>query len=226
MARPSVTTLILAMMLLAVVPLSANAEDSGGVQASESTVAISPSNPVEGGSINIRLTLLNTNNFQANDVQYKFYWDGVESSKMFSMNEVDIPAQSSVDIDVIKSGLTVGEHKVWIAFEYGGAGEQVFNKEIMVMGLADLEVLSITTSPENVQSGDSIIVSTEVANTGSEDALASRLQIDLDSQSEIVNVPSILAGATKWVNHTMIAPSSGTHDISVTLDLDDAIIGR
>lgn len=224
MARPSVTTLILAMMLLAVVPLSTNAEDSGGVQASESSVGFSPSSPVEGGSVTIRLTLENSNNFMANDVIYKFYWDGVESSKMIKMNEIDIPAQSSVNIDVIQPGLTAGEHKVWIAFEYAGAGEQVFNKEIMVLGRADLEVLSITTSPENVQSGDSIIVSTEVANTGSEDAVASRLQIDLDSQSEIVNVPSILAGEITWINHTMIAPSSGTHNISVTLDLDDAII--
>ena len=223
MARPVVTTLILAMMVLAVMPLSANAEDSGGVQASESSVGFSPSNPVEGGQVTIRLTLANSNNFIAYDVIYKFYWDGVESSQLIKMNEIDIPAQGSVNIDVTQPGLTAGEHKVWIAFEYASAGEQVFNKEIMVLGRADLEVLSIATSPENVQSGDSIIVSTEVANTGSEDALASRLQIDLDSQSEIVNVPSILAGETTWVNHTMIAPSSGTHNISVTLDLDDAV---
>ena len=70
MARTSVTALILAMMVLATMPMSVNAEDSGGVQASESTVAITPSNPLEGGSINIRLTLYNSNPFQANDVEY------------------------------------------------------------------------------------------------------------------------------------------------------------
>ena len=51
------TTLILAMMILAVMPLSVSAEDSGGVQASSSTVSLSPSNPVEGGSVTIRLTM-------------------------------------------------------------------------------------------------------------------------------------------------------------------------
>ena len=50
------------------------------------------------------------------------------------------------------------------------------------------------------------------------------MQIDLDTQSEIVNVPAIPAGESEWVNHSMIAPSSGTHDIAVTLDLDDAVV--
>ena len=73
MARPTVTTLILAMMILAVMPLSVSAEDSGGVQASSSTVSISPSDPVEGSSITIRLTMYNDNNFAVDDVLYKFY---------------------------------------------------------------------------------------------------------------------------------------------------------
>ena len=63
MARPSVTALILAMMVLAVIPMPASAGDSGGVQASESSVGISPQSPVEGGSVIITLTLQNTNNF-------------------------------------------------------------------------------------------------------------------------------------------------------------------
>ncbi len=224
MARTSVTALILAMMVLATMPMSVNAEDSGGVQASESTVAITPSNPLEGGSINIRLTLYNSNPFQANDVEYKFYWDGVDTSKRFAMNEVDIPAESSVDIDVVKSGLTVGEHKVWIAFSFAGDVEQVFNKEVMVTGLADLEVNQIITSPSVVNSGDDVLVSSEISNTGSEDAEQSRIQIDLGSQSEIVNVPSIPAGDSTWVNHTMAAPTSGVHDVFVEVDLDDAVI--
>jgi len=93
------------MMILAVVPLSAQAEDSGGVQASESTVAISPSNPVEGGSITITLTLFNSNNFEAEDVLYKFYWNGVSSSQLISANTVDIAAESTADVQIVKSGL-------------------------------------------------------------------------------------------------------------------------
>ena len=224
MARPVVTTLILAMMVLAVIPLSSNAEDSGGVQASASTVSISPSSPDEGGSITIRLTMYNSNNFPANDVLYKFYWDGVASNKLISADTIDIPAESTVDIEQVKSGLTFGDHKVWITYEYAGSGEQMFYSDIIVSGLADLEVTTISTSPESLNSGDSFMVSTQVSNTGSEDAESSRLQLDLGAQSEIVNVPAITAGESEWVNHSMIAPSSGTHDIQVTVDLDDAVI--
>ena len=224
MARGALTTVVLAMMVLSVMPLSVSAEDSGGVQASESTVAISPSSPVEGGSATIRLTLYNSNNFEAEDVLYKFYWNGVSSSQLMSANTVDIPAQSTADVEIVKSGLTVGEHKVWLAFDYNGAGEQIFFKDIVVTGLADLEATTIETSPTGVKSGDSVMVSTEVSNTGSEDADASRMQIDLGVQSEVLNVPSILAGESVWVNQTMTAPSSGTYDFTVTLDLDDAVI--
>jgi hypothetical protein len=224
MARPFLTTLILTMMVLAVVPLSSTAEDSGGVQASASTVSISPSEPVEGGSITIRLTLYNSNNFAADDVLYKFYWNGVASNKLIVADTVDIPAEQTVDVEQVKSGLTVGEHKVWITYEYAGSGEQMFYSEIIVNGLADLEVTNLTSSPESLNSGDAVLISTEVSNTGSEDASASRLQLDLDSQSEIVNVDAIPAGGSIWVNHSMLAPSSGNHDFSVTVDLDDAVI--
>ena len=224
MARPVVTTLILAMMVLAVMPLSANALDSGGVQASSSTVSISPSSPDEGGSITIRLTMYNSNNFPANDVFYKFYWDGVEPEKLMSANIIDIPAESTVDIELVKSGLTFGNHTVWITYEYADSGEQMFYSEVNVSGLADLEVTTITTSPESLNSGDSFMVSTQVSNTGSEDAEPSRLQLNLGTQSEIVNVAAIIAGGSEWVNHSMIAPSSGTHDIQVIVDLDDAVI--
>ena len=224
MARSVLTGIVLAMLIVSVMPISVNAADSGGVQASESTVAISPSNPVEGGSITITLTLYNSNNFEAEDVIYKFYWNGVSSSQLITANTVDIPAESTADVQVVKSGLTVGEHKVWVAFEYAGSGEQIFFSEIIVSGLADLEATTISTSPVDVQSGDDVLISTEVSNTGSQDADASRLQINLESESEIVNVPALLAGESVWVNHTMTAPSSGTYDFTVTLDLDDAVI--
>jgi hypothetical protein len=224
MARPVITTLILAMMVLAVMPLSANAADSGGVQASPSTVSISPSNPVEGGSVTIRLTMYNDNLFAADDVLYKFYWNGVATNKLIIADTVDIPAKSTIDVEVVKPGLTVGDHKVWITFDSTGSDEQMFYSEVIVIGLADLEVTTITTSPQSLNSGDSILVSTQVSNTGSKDAEPSRLQLNLDTQSEIVNVAAIMAGESEWVNHSMTAPSSGTHDLHVTVDLDDAVI--
>ena len=224
MARAFFTTVILAMLVLAVVPMPSQAEDSGGVQASPSTVAVTPSNPVEGGSITIRLTLYNSNNFDADDVLYKFYWNGLESNKLISANTVDIPAESTVDVEQIKSGLTVGEHKIWIAFEYAGSGEQIFYRDITVGGLADLEATTIITTPNGVKSGENVTISTEVSNTGSEDADASRMQIDLEDHSQIFEVPPVLSGESLWVNQTLQAPSSGEYTVFVTLDLDDAVV--
>ncbi len=225
MARGWLTTVVLAVMLISLMPMPTTAEDSGGVQASSSTVAISPSNPVEGGSVTIRLTLFNSNNFEAEDVLYGFYWNDYPNN-LISANTVDIPAQGTVDVEVVKSGLTYNEdgHKVWIEFEYNDAGMEFFYSEIFVSGLADLEANTIETSPSSVKSGESVLVSTLVENTGSEDADASRMQIDMGEQSEIVDVPAILAGDSEWVNHSMLAPSSGSHDFTVTLDLDDAVI--
>ena len=225
MARGFVSAVVLAMMLVSTMPLSVNAEDSGGVQASTSTVAISPSNPVEGGSVTIRLTLFNSNNFVAEDVFYGFYWNDYPNN-LISANTVDIPAQGTVDVEVVKSGLTYEDdgHKVWIEFEYNDGGMEFFYSDIFVSGLPDLETSAITTSPSSVKSGDALLVSTLVENTGSEDADASRMQIELGTQSEIVNVPAIPAGSSQLVEHSMIAPSSGSHDITVTLDLDDAVV--
>ncbi len=223
MASRSVTTLILAMMVLAVIPMPTSAGDSGGVQASESSVGITPQNPVEGGSVIITLTLQNTNNFEAEDVLYKLYWDGIGPNQLKIANVVDIPAESTTDIQYVQSGLTVGEHKVWIVFDYDGGGEQTFWREIIVSGLADLEASLILTSPSSLNSGDSVLISTEISNTGSQDADSSRMMIDLGSQNQILNVPSILAGESTWVNHSMSAPSAGEHLVEVTVDLDDAV---
>ena len=180
MGRPLLTSLILAMMVVAVMPTPVDAADSGGVQASPDTVAITPANPVEGGSITIRLTLSNDNNFMADDVLYQFYWNGVSSDKLISANTVDIPAKSTVDVEEVKSGLTLGEHKIWVAFNYADSGEQLFYKEIIVTGLADIEATSVSVDPENPKSGDSITISTTVSNTGSEDAASSRMQVTVE----------------------------------------------
>ncbi len=224
MGRPLLTSLILAMMVVAVMPTPVDAADSGGVQASPDTVAITPANPVEGGSITIRLTLYNDNNFMADDVLYKFYWNGVSSDKLISANTVDIPAKSTVDVEEVKSGLTLGEHKIWVAFNYADSGEQLFYKEIIVTGLADIEATSVSVDPENPKSGDSITISTTVSNTGSEDAASSRMQVTVEENSQVLDVPSLNAGESVTINHTTNAPSSGSYDILVEVDLDDAVV--
>ena len=224
MAKPSVTSFVLGLLLLSTLPLGVLAEDSGGVQAGSSTVSLQPSNPTEGASTTVILTLYNSNDFTAYDVLYKFYKDGISAGKLAEANTIDIPAESSIDVQYTWSGLTEGDHKVWIAFDHDGAGEQTFYKSFTVLGLADLEVNTIETSPSEMNSGDQVLVSVLVENRGSINAPASKLQIDLDDQSISLDVATLDAGSTIWVNQSMIAPGSGTHDVTITLDLEDTVI--
>ena len=224
MAKPSVTSFVLGLLLLSTLPLGVLAEDSGGVQAGASTVSLQPSNPTEGASTTVILTLYNSNGFTAYDVLYKFYKDGISTGKLAEANTIDIPAESSIDVEFTWSGLTEGDHKVWIAFDHDGAGEQTFYKSFTVLGLADIEVNTIETSPSEMNSGDQVLVSVLVENRGSVNAPASKLQIDLDDQSIPLDVATLDAGSTIWVNQSMTAPGSGTHDITITLDLEDTVI--
>ena len=227
MAKSGMLVFVLGVLLISTLPMPTSAEDSGGVQASSSTVFIQApgGTAIEGGSATIRLTLWNDNIADADDVLYEFYWNGVSPSKLMEANTVDIPGQTSVDVDVIKSGLTVGEHKVWIRFEYDNAGMQTFYKEFTVMGRPNLEVDQISYSPvENLHSGDLVEISSLVSNSGSENASASRMQIKLGTVTEILDVPPISNGNSTWMNKSIAAPASGDYTIEVTVDLDDAIV--
>jgi hypothetical protein len=224
MAKSSGAVLVLSMLLLSSIPMLVSAEDSGGIQASAGTLGFSPSNPTEGGTVNIILTLSNTNSQVANDVIYSFYWDGIASNKRIVTDTVDIPANDFITIEVTKSGLTVGEHKVWIEFEYAGAGAQVFFVDLIVAGLPDLEIEQVLTNPSSFNSGDNVEVLLEIANSGSEDAASSRLQLQVSGDSSIIDTPAIPAGQSTWVNQTITAPASGDHQIQITLDIDDAVI--
>lgn len=224
MAKPSVTSFVLGLLLLSTLPLGVLAEDSGGVQAGASTVSLQPSNPTEGASTTVILTLYNSNDFTAYDVLYKFYKDGISAGKLAEANTIDIPAESSIDVEYTWSGLTEGDHKVWIAFDHNEAGEQTFYKSFTVLGLADLEVNTIETSPSEMNSGNQVLVSVLVENRGSVNAPASKLQIDLEDQSISLDVATLDAGSTIWVNQSMTAPESGTHDVTITLDLEDTVI--
>ncbi len=210
--------------MFSTIPLYVSAEDSGGVQASSATVFISPSSPVEGGSATIILTLINSNSFEAEDVLWKIYWDGVSNSRLLMANATDIPPNDSVDVTVVKSGLTAGEHKVWVSFEYADGGEQLFFHEFNVEGLADLEVTSISTSPNEFNSGDQVQFSVMFENTGTENAPSSIAEVNFGGTKDYLNISSIPAGSSLLVNHTMTAPNSGEHEFSVTVDFDDSVI--
>ena len=64
----------LIILSVATLPINASAYDSNGIQASEAQVALSPSTGLtQGDSLTIYLTLTNTLQSDAFDVEYAFY---------------------------------------------------------------------------------------------------------------------------------------------------------
>ena len=145
-----------------------DAADSGGVQASPDTVAITPANPVEG-SITIRLTLYNDNNFMADDVLYKFYWNGVSSDKLISANTVDIPAKSTFDVES-EIWATLGKHKIGLRSIMQIPVTIILQRDHCYWTGRYRSNLGVSR-PRNPKSGDSITISTTVSNTGSENGV-------------------------------------------------------
>ena len=222
MASQRLSALILGMLIFAMIPYAVQAENSGGVLASSSSVSFFPTSPVEGGQMTIRLTLENQNNVEAENVEYEFWWGGIgQDGELMKAAIVSIPAGETVDVEVMRSSLTAGDHLVGIVFDY--TSEQMFFKTITVGGLPNLEVSNILTSPESVNSGDDVDISVEVSNTGSENAGGSEVKIDFGSDFEVVELPAIDSGESAWANVTMTAPQSGDHDIIATVDLNDNV---
>ena len=100
---------IVGVMILSIAILPANiaAYNSGGIEASEAQVALSPSTGLtQGDSVTIYLTLSNTLQSDAFDVEYAFYMNDYTSSQQLLKSVVDIYAQEtetvSVTSDLIK----------------------------------------------------------------------------------------------------------------------------
>ena len=67
-------------------------------------------------------------------------------------------------------------------------------------------------------------VSSLVLNSGTIDAPSSNLSLVVPgSPDTILSTPALTAGSSAWVNTTITAPSSGTHTIEVTPDIDNTI---
>ncbi|HIF89973.1 MAG TPA: hypothetical protein EYQ58_00190 [Candidatus Poseidoniales archaeon] len=220
MANELKSTLVVVLLALTMIPLSVSAETSGGIQASSSTLSILPASPEAGDSITIFLTLYNSQQIDAFDVEYAFYKDGVSSNKLLEMNTVHILGESTVDVNATWNSLTEGTHKVWVTFEANGDTEASFYLEFVVTGLPNLRVVESVLSPlSGINSGDNVTASTRITNTGSVDAAASTLHFSSSSgEEQFLPTPAILAGQSQWVNTTFIAPESGTHTIYLNPD--------
>ena len=220
---------IVGVMILSIAILPANiaAYNSGGIEASEAQVALSPSTGLtQGDSVTIYLTLSNTLQSDAFDVEYAFYMNDYTSSQQLLKSVVDIYAQETETVSVTWESLQETDSRVWVVFEYGG-NEQSFFIDFDVAGLPNLRIMQSEISPSSgINSGDTVQLSTLVKNTGSEPAVASTLQIDLPSTltDEEIATSALSPSQEEWINTTFTAPSSGTYSIYVTPDYHDAVI--
>jgi hypothetical protein len=73
MANTWKALVVILLLGMASLPLGANAEQVGDIQASASTVALSPSAPQAGDTVTIFLTMYNSGQSFASDVEYTFY---------------------------------------------------------------------------------------------------------------------------------------------------------
>tara|TARA_B100000459_G_scaffold146219_1_gene112039 strand:- start:1887 stop:4709 length:2823 start_codon:yes stop_codon:yes gene_type:complete len=220
-------TIVILLLCIATVPMTNSAEESGPIQASESTVALQPSNPEAGGSVTINLQLFNSANSDAIDVEYAFYRNGIGPNKLLESSTVDIYAGETAEVSTVWQGLVEGEHEVHITFEYprNSGNEAQFYVDFTVTGLPNLKVTETHLSPSSgIHSGDTVNLSSLVRNLGSEPAGASTLHIDLPGSNDLdIPTPPIAAGSSEWVNTTFTAPASGSHSLMVTPDYQNAV---
>jgi hypothetical protein len=215
------------ILSIAVLPTNIAAYNSGGIEASEAQVALSPSTGLtQGDSVTIYLTLSNTLQSDAFDVEYAFYMNDYTSNQQLLKSVIDIYAQESETVSVTWDGLQETDSRVWIVFEYGG-NEQSFFIDFDVAGLPNLRIMQSELSPSSgINSGDLVQLSTLVKNTGSEPAVASTLKVDFPSTltDEEFSTSALNSGQEEWINTSFTAPSSGAYSIYVTPDYHDDVI--
>ena len=226
MARGAYAVCCVLLMLASVPVASANSYDSNGVQASSSTLSILPASPTEGGSITGSLTLQNTNSQLAANVEYSFYANAISPSTRLLTSTVNILANDFTTVSATWDGLAEGENKLWVSYSYNNGPTQEFYHSFIVQGLPSLYIVESTMTPSSgIHSGDTVGLSTKIANIGSVDAPASHLEIRFPGSMSDVELAtdSIAAGAETWVNTTFVAPSTGTYQIELTPDARDEI---
>jgi hypothetical protein len=166
-------------MMTSLAPTSVSSYDSGGIEASDSTLSILPASPTAGGSITGSLTLSNTNSQTAFDVEYSFYKNGISTNNRLITSTVNIDANDFETVTAQWDNLVEGENKLWVTYSYNGQTEVEFYHSFIVQGLPNLRVTETILSPDtDIHSGDLISLSTKVTNIGSVDAPASYLGIN------------------------------------------------
>ena len=230
MAQTRALFLALIMAVMLATPLGVSAYDSGGIEASETQVAMIPSTGFNvGDSVTFYLTLTNTQQNEALNVGYAFYKNQYSSENKFVENVIDIQGDSSQTVDATWDGLLESDDKVWITFEYprNSGNEVSFFIEFEVTGLPNLRVIQTELTPSSmIHAGDTIQLSSLVKNTGSEPAISSQLEVNLPGNlaNQYLLTKSLNASEETWVNTTFTAPQTGSYNIYVTPDFNDDVL--
>jgi RNA polymerase subunit RPABC4/transcription elongation factor Spt4 len=227
MARRAYVVFCVLLMMTSLAPTSVSSYDSGGIEASDSTLSILPASPTAGGSITGSLTLSNTNSQTAFDVEYSFYKNGISTNNRLITSTVNIDANDFETVTAQWDNLVEGENKLWVTYSYNGQTEVEFYHSFIVQGLPNLRVTETILSPDtDIHSGDLISLSTKVTNIGSVDAPASYLGINYPGSITDVELqtPLINASDYAWVNTTFTAPVTGSYDLILTPDARDEIL--
>lgn len=219
------------LLSMVVLPISATAYNSNGIEASEGQVAMVPSTGLTvGDSVTFYLTLTNTQQSEANNVGYAFYKNQFSESNKFWEDVIDIPGEDTRTVSATWDGLLETDDKVWIFFAnpWNSGSGQSFFIEFDVTGLPNLRVIQTELTPSTgIHSSDQVQISSLVKNTGSENASStSQLNIDLPGAMVDQNLPvkALNASEEVWVNTSFTAPVTGSYNIYVTPDYNDEVL--
>ena len=230
MARGRALLMAALMAAMLSLPVSVSAYDSGGIEASESQVAMIPSTGLSvGDSATFYLTLTNTQQSEANNVGYAFYKNQYSANNPFLQNVIDIQGDSSETVSVVWEGLLESDDKLWISFEYprNSGNQQIFFVEFNVTGLPNLRVIQTELTPSSmIHSGDTVQISSLIKNTGSEPAGTTQLEVNLPGNiaDQYLETKSLNASEETWVNTTFTAPQTGSYTVYVTPDFNDDVL--
>ncbi|MDG1537364.1 MAG: CARDB domain-containing protein, partial [Candidatus Poseidoniaceae archaeon] len=86
--------------------------------ASSSSVALSPSAPQAGDTVTIYLSLYNSGQSYASDVEYTFYKESQSPSNILEQARVDIESETTAEVSTQWINVVEGEHEVHILVEY------------------------------------------------------------------------------------------------------------
>ena len=198
--------LLMAAMIAVVLalPLGVSAYDSGGIEASESQVAMIPSW---------------TECWRFSHILSYFDEHSTRRSKQCRICILQKPIQhceqvcgkcnrytrdSSETVEATWDGLLESDDKIWITFEYprNSGNEVSFFVEFDVTGLPNLRVIQTELTPSSmIHAGDTVEISSLVKNTGSQPAGVTQLE---------VNLPGILQTSILKQNHLMLAKKHGS----------------